>query len=454
MKKMLTMLLVLCSLLICSAALAEDIPAAVLEPLTGRLEAGYAITAYYYHPGNSRAHFVLSRDGRNQLAIVHEEDGVYELELLATNALRQGDAIPELETDDDYYLYVVYRDENGWEDQYNYHYTGGKWMLDAYVIATSRDNFRVFTAYDGRLAYTYFEDLEMENSANIYGEYQREVKYLNVDSLPETLQEAREKLSQPPQIPDGTLTAKEVKFTSGKKYAVYSGPGTGYYRSGNGKAAVSTNDWIQVFGVEDGWALIQYDISSEQMRFGYIDAAALPKNANVDELAFAPVDAYLTRRVSLTDDPLNSQNALLTLPEGSWVTWLATMGEWAYVESSTGDLVRGFVPLSALTTHRVFDLASHRWNENAAALTGMLTVKPDGTVTVTVDGWLTANGQSPLRFEVYNETTMALICIAGPDATGTYRGTGMMADGWSVLICPVWTADGAADVEAGLSVQW
>ena len=454
MKKMLIALLLLCSLLICTSALAEDVPAAVLEPLTESLEAGYAITSYYYHPGNSRAHFVLSRDGRNQLAIVHEEDGEYELELLATNALRQGDEIPVLETDDDYYIGVFYRHEDGTEDSYTYHLeSSGKWMLYAYSFGMGEDSWRSFGSKAGRLTYRYFENNEKEQEVTIYGEYQREVKYLNVDSLPETLQEAREKLSQPPQIPDGTLAAKEVKFTSGKKYAVYSGPGEGYLRSGNGKAAVSTNDWIQVFGVENGWALIQYDITSSQMRFGYIDASALPKNANVDELSFTPVDAYLTRRVSLTDDPLNSQSALLTLPEGTWVTWLATMGEWAYVESSTGDLVRGFVPVSAISTHRVFDLASHRYDTEAAALTGTLTVKPDGTVAVTVDGWLTAGGQNPLRFEVYNETTMALICTATQDVTGAYRGTGYMPGGWGVLICPVWV-EGEVDFAAGLSVQW
>ena len=454
MKKLLLALLLMFSLLVYTAALADDIPDAVMEPLQERLDAGYVITAHYYHPGNSRSHFVLSRDGRNQLAIVHEEDGEYELELLATNALRQGDEIPVLETDDDYYIVVFYRHEDGTEDSYTYHLeSSGKWMLYAYSFGMGEDSWRSFGSKAGRLTYHYFENNEKEQEVTIYGEYQREVKYLNISALPETLQEAREKLSQPPQIPDGTLSAREVKFTSGKKYAVYSGPGEGYLRSANGKAAVSTNDWIQVFGVEDGWALIQYDISSSQMRFGYIAASALPKNANVDELAFTPVDAYLTRRVSLTDDPLNSQSVLLTLPEGTWVTWLATMGEWAYVESSTGDLVRGFVPLSALTTHRVFDLASHRFDTEAAALTGTLTVKPDGTVTLTVDGWLTMGGQNPLRFVLCHDTTMEIIGVAIPDATGAYRGTGFLADGWGVLICPVWT-EGETDFSTALRVQW
>ena len=283
--------------------------------------------------------------------------------------------------------------------------------------------------------------------------YQREVEYLNVETLPQTLEEAREKLSEPPEIPEGQLTAKDVQFTSGKKYPVYTGPHAEYLRAADGKASVSTNDWIQVFGVQDGWALIQYDISSTQMRFGYIEASALPGGVQVAPLRFLNQDAYLTRRAALTDDPLNSQGALLTLPEGAWVTWLATMGEWAYVESSTGDMVRGFVPLSSIGTHRTFALADQGTDSLAAAKSGTLTVLPDGMVTLLVDEWLTKAGAHPLRFEVYNADTMELVLTAQMDSAGDYRGTGMMSGGTGVMICPV-SIEGVADMTAARSIHW
>lgn len=453
MKKIVCMLL-MCLTLLCGAAMAEEIPAKVLAPLQGRFDAGYTIAASYYHPGNSRAHFVLTRNGRNQLAIVHLEDGEYELELLATDVLRQGSEIPELDTDDDYYLVVFYRDEDGTEDSYTYHYeSNGKWMLSAYSFGMGEHSWRSFAAKNGCLTYHYYENNEQVRKANIYGSFQREAKYLNIENLPATLEEARMKLSQPPEIPDGGLTAQNVKFTSGMKYAVYSGPGEDYLRAANGKASVSTNDWIQVFGVEDGWALIQYDISSSQMRFGYIDASALPKNADVAELDFQPVNAYTTRRATITDDPLNTQWALATLHDGAWVTWLATMGEWAYVESTTGDAIRGFVPVNALSTHRVFDLSSHRLGGNEAVLSGTLTVQQNGTVLLLVDGWVYREGQSPLRFEVYNETTNQLIFTANMDSSGAYRGSGQLGEDWGVRICPVYE-EGAPDVGAATSVQW
>lgn len=45
----------------------------------------------------------------------------------------------------------------------------------------------------------------------------------------------------------------------------------------------------------------------------------------------------------LTDDPLASQATVAVLPAGSTVTWLSSMGEWAYVEYAGTQLLRGFV---------------------------------------------------------------------------------------------------------------
>ncbi len=62
----------------------------------------------------------------------------------------------------------------------------------------------------------------------------------------------------------------------------------------------------------------------------------------------APSSASIVRSTALTDDPLNSQNALLSLPQGSKVMALAVMGDWAYVETTEGEWAREFVPQDAL----------------------------------------------------------------------------------------------------------
>ena len=185
----------------------------------------------------------------------------------------------------------------------------------------------------------------------IHGVIQTDLRYFSFSDFPKTVQEAREKLSNPPRIPKGTLSAKRIKFTSGRRYQVFQGPGTQYGQSGNGRAYVSTNDWIQVFGEENGWILIQYDITKDHMRFGWIAASSLPKNTKVDELRFLPVPSITVHELTLTDDPLFSQPKINSvIPAQTKVLWLASMGEWAYVEIPSQRPLRGFVQANKLLT--------------------------------------------------------------------------------------------------------
>ena len=171
-----------------------------------------------------------------------------------------------------------------------------------------------------------------------------------------TPEKAREQLSLPPDIPQSAgeyslPQPQNIKFTSNKKYAVYSGPGKNYFRGGNGKAAVSTNDWIQVFGRENGWIMLQYDITSDHMRIGWIQESALPKNANVSDMQFSQAKVWTKVSSNLTDDPLFSAAAISTIPANTEVTRLATMGTWTYVEwnATNAQPMCGFVQSANLT---------------------------------------------------------------------------------------------------------
>jgi len=95
--------------------------------------------------------------------------------------------------------------------------------------------------------------------------------------------------------------------------------------------------------------MIQYDITRDHMRIGWIDAAALPSDVTVPHLSLTPIQAWLLSGTNVTDDPLGSGEACAYLGEGVSVQWLATMGEWAYVESTDGSLTRGFVPLRKIS---------------------------------------------------------------------------------------------------------
>ena len=222
-------------------------------------------------------------------------------------------------------------------------------------------------------------------------------------SLPKSYKEAKATFSDPPAIPGGTLTAERIQFTSNKKYAVYTGPGENYLRGGNGKASVSTNDWIQVFGRENGWIMIQYDITSEHMRIGWIPESALPKKAAVGNIGFGDHTAYAAAQCSLTDDPLFSGTAAANLPADAKVRRLAVMGDWVYVEYDNGTQpVRGFVrsgSLTHLTQEQVQSLAQTALLATGPAAEGK-TVTADTLKRYTVTcGYSSASGQWNVRFD-------------------------------------------------------
>lgn len=178
----------------------------------------------------------------------------------------------------------------------------------------------------------------------VYGVVETDLRYFSLSAFPTSLAEARAKLSNPPSIPEGELQAREVAFRGGRTYEVLTGPGLPYRQAGGGKAKVSTNDWIQVFGREGEWIMIQYDITSSRMRIGWIHQSALPDAAAAQALDFQPQGAYALRQTALTDDPLFSQNTVAVLPAGATLHWLSSMGDWAYVDAVAGDeRMRGFV---------------------------------------------------------------------------------------------------------------
>lgn len=249
----------------------------------------------------------------------------------------------------------------------------------------------------------YYDEGEYLGTA--YGVVETNLRYFSLSAFPRTLREARDKLTAPPSIPSGELKAQRIKFTGGQKYEVYTGPGANYLRAAGGKASVSTNDWIQVFGSENGYILIQYDISSSQNRFGYIPQSALPKSASVSPLNFNASDARITASCALTDDPLNSQSALAYLSAGDTVKWLAIMGNWVYVEAY-GQNARGFVPAGSISRTAWTETysASFKSSEYAAQASLELTGRISASLSVTVDGpaaWSESGADRVTGYQLY-----------------------------------------------------
>lgn len=150
-------------------------------------------------------------------------------------------------------------------------------------------------------------------------------------------------------IPRGFM---EYSMVSGQKLSVYSGPGTGYVRGANGKAAVSTNGSVYVYGWENGWLLILYRINSGSARMGYVDGSKIKGTVNAGTLQFSYTQTPVLYNCSVTDDPTVAGTPIAILSQGAQVTflgWMQNNSSWAYVEANTSaGRVRGCIPADAV----------------------------------------------------------------------------------------------------------
>ena len=378
MKIRIGMMLALAVALCLSLALADaaSMPAEVQRLLDQETADGFAVADYAEMPPEGWAFAVLQNtEGRNRLVIFCQQADGWSKWLETEKAVPQGVNMLELMVDHSGSPHNLYPESHPVLQpifqviQYNapagdpelayaerrieFALTDGKWMLtwwedDRYsAVRIMAKEMLYYTNRTGNYHY----------QGGVAGTIQRDIRYFELQYMPKTLKAAEKSVTVAPVIPTGTLQPHEIQFTGGRNYEVYSGPGEQYLRGGNGKASVSTNDWIQVFGQESGWILIQYDIDKGHMRFGWIPESAMPSGASVPAFSFTYTFAYTAAPTFITDDPLNSRAQLATLAAGEPLTMLATMGDWIYVEkegsaAEDGTVtapVRGFVRSNALT---------------------------------------------------------------------------------------------------------
>lgn len=168
------------------------------------------------------------------------------------------------------------------------------------------------------------------------------------------------------------LEVHNTDFPKNKRYAVYSGPDEDYVRAANGKAIVSTNAPIQAFASENGWIMIQYAIDHDHHRIGWIKEKAIPFAPSISDLPPCSQSAMLKAGAVITDDPFFSKSPLISFDMEIKVNVLAQINDWIYVESDSGDLVRGFVHKDQLTSGSVFYLSD--WSHDLFSLDGYLVI--------------------------------------------------------------------------------
>jgi len=112
-----------------------------------------------------------------------------------------------------------------------YHWEGGGFKLTGYK---DWDGFYGEVAVDDGVLH--FKNwLEGWDFGRVYGVVQRDLRYVNFANLPKNIEDARNSITSAPQMIVGNFHPQVIKFTGGRKYAVYTGPGEEYARSGNGK---------------------------------------------------------------------------------------------------------------------------------------------------------------------------------------------------------------------------
>lgn len=367
MKKILAMLLALAIVLCALPVMADTVPAEIRALFEVPAWEGYEIARS--SSGGGEAAFFLAEEGvivggnplglvivrkgnHNVLCVLQKRNGAWRITGRNHNAIPDGDDIPCIYFDlqDDITLEFGSQPEN--IVTISLKYDGRTVRFGGMIIDVDGETWVEATIRGDGISYNDWEDMTFRGTKTVYGVYDASFEAFNYRYFPKTPEAADALLTVAPVIPknqgdpNALLSPVELNLRTGEKYDVFSAPGRGSYRPAKGKAVMSTNDWVQIFGEEGGWVLVQYDISSGQMRFGYVDASVLPRNAAVRQLQWAQIPYTVCRDTYLTDDPLNSCKTLMQLENGTQVTFLATMGDWLYVETTlSGKTVRGFIPV-------------------------------------------------------------------------------------------------------------
>lgn len=381
-KKLALVILLLCGMLISSASAdsgnAATLPDGIKQILNGSAWSSYEIgrvnqgskltedgrdaCAWYDEHGFSAAFVLMHSEKKNVLCIFEKNaSGKWTLKKQSSGVVKQGEWIPTIYTEAYGIYYLYYNDGNNANPAFDITVTQKRNEWYVTEIAWEKDGVSMgIHLYENKIEYlkiVYTDGGSKSTRTTVEGVTPpTSFAEFSLDNIPMTPEKAREQMSLPPDIPQtageySLPQPQNIKFTSNKKYAVYSGSGENYFRAGNGKAVVSTNDWIQVFGRENGWIMIQYDITSDHMRIGWIQESALPKNANVSDMQFSQAKVRTKVSSNLTDDPLFSAAEISAIPANTEVTRLATMGTWTYVKWNAKDAkpIRGFVQSANLT---------------------------------------------------------------------------------------------------------
>lgn len=325
--------------------------------------AAYTVTGWVHVAGTNWGFVALKKGNQNILAGFSLQGGKWTQQFVNPQAFPQGEMrmlLDDTSGSDKWSEKGVFLEQAGlrrWGKALYFGWSNGEYYENQCIFELDDKGIWQLSHYahagqSGMMDVTadalYFLEESKENF-KIKARVQRDLRSFDLDLLPKTPGQARQPDALPPRIPTGFLEAREMTLKAGGSYPVYSAPDTASLRGAKGRAALSSKGWVQVFGQEGQFILVQYAIAPGHYRVGYIPAAALSEYWDApDPLDFTRVPARTLHDIKLTDDPLGQGEALLTLKAGQEVNLLSKMGDYAYLETRQGkQTARGFALLTA-----------------------------------------------------------------------------------------------------------
>lgn len=362
MKKGFYLCLVLVLLVWGPLAVAEGQPQGLVDAIQQAYQGGELLTWTTIAAEDEGYLAVVVHEGRNVLCIFGQAEGQCRLlvenrQLLPTGSI-PADAFWLTSQEQEVHLSLFMDDQNRSAESAYYSFIKGEdWRLQGGQLGDDRQNQAIRFRSQGQAMAVWPAGLAVYSL--VPHQLDLGLAAVRHDALLALCQQAVAAFDKPQLIPDdggpyALPQGRVIAFAKNQRWPVYLGPGSGYPRAAEGKAQVSSNDWIQVFGREGDWLMVQYNLSPGRNRIGWITAKALPRGEQVPQLAFSMEPAIIDGW--MTDDPLRT-SAEVMMEGHSDCLVLATMGkEWRYIEGkdSRGRTLRGFVPTDALALRRSF----------------------------------------------------------------------------------------------------
>lgn len=139
---------------------------------------------------------------------------------------------------------------------------------------------------------------------------------------------------------------RQATLSPNQKIPIYTAPSTKSLRTKSGKAVCKTDQVVRIYGEVDNWLMVSAMADSGKPRVGYIQSSKTKGSpTDIAPLNFSFLYGGVCRDTALFEAPDRDSESITNIAFGTELTYLATEGDWAYVETTVKKKTcRGFIP--------------------------------------------------------------------------------------------------------------